>query len=131
MADPLEIINDNLPEGRRPLASLAHPGDLNRQALAILVEKVPLDDIAETIREMRQATRITKHGEVPDWRAREAACKLGLTYQIGLPVQRQEIHQTVTNRSEDENMRLLESPAVRSMLKKMLAEAETVSEKQA
>jgi hypothetical protein len=67
---------------------------------------------------------MTKHGEVPDWRAREAACKLGLTYQIGLPVQRQEIHQTVTNRSEDENMRLLASPAVREMLKKMLAEAE-------
>jgi hypothetical protein len=57
--------------------------------------------------------------------------KLWLAYAVGLPVQRQEIHQTVTNRSEDENMRLLASPAVREMLKKMLAEAETVSEKQA
>jgi hypothetical protein len=55
--------------------------------------------------------------------------KLWLAYAVGLPVQRQEIHQTVTNRSEDENMRLLESPAVRSMLKKMLEQAEGGAEK--
>jgi len=127
--DPIAAINAELPEGRRPLASLAHPGDLSPHVLSVLVDKVPACEIADTIRDMIRATRTTKHGVEPNDRAREAGVKLWLAYAVGLPVQRQEIHQTVTNRSEDENMRLLESPAVRSMLKKMLEQAEGGAEK--
>jgi uncharacterized protein (DUF2336 family) len=129
--DIVEIVNENLPEGVRPISSLANPGEINRSVVAIIAEKIPGEQVGDMLREMLHATRPTKHGEIPDWRAREAAMKLFIAYREGLPVQRQEIHQTVTNRSEDENMRLLESPAVRSMLKKMLEQAEGVSEKQA
>ena len=122
--DALEIVNSHLPESREPLATLSEPSRLGREVLKVLIEHVSPDMIAETIRDMIRATRPTKHGEVADTRTQEAGVKLWLAYAVGLPVQRQEIHQTVTNRSEDDNMRLLESPAVRSMLKKMLEQAE-------
>jgi hypothetical protein len=126
--DPLEIVNANLPPTVRPISSLAAPGEINRSAVAILAEKVPANDVCAMIAEMLQATRPTKHGPIPDWRAREAAAKIWLAYQEGLPIQRQEIHQTVTNRTEDESMRLLESPAMRRAMREMLDRAEREEE---
>jgi len=122
--EPLEIVNANLPPGTRPITSLASPGEINRSAVAILAEKVPADDVCAMLAEMLTATRPTKQGPIPDWRAREAACKIWFAYREGLPVQRQEIHQTVTNRTEDESMKLLESPAMRRAMREMLDKAE-------
>jgi hypothetical protein len=99
--------------------------ELPRDGVLALAQAFPVERIAQLFGELVEATCITNGGrEIPDNRTRLAAAKYVADQVMGAPVQRQEIHQTVTNRSEDENMRLLESPAVRSMLKKMLAEAE-------
>lgn len=114
----VQAINDHLPEGTRPVTTLASPGEINRSVVRIMAEKIPADKVAGMVLEMLEATRITKAGEVPDWRAREAAMKIYYSYIEGLPIQRQEIHQTVTNKSDEESMRVLQSPA---MMRAMLA----------
>lgn len=92
---------------------------------AELAAGVSPEQILHTLQQALAADGIARDGSrQPDHRVRLDAAKVLLSYALGLPIQRSEVHQTVTNRTEDDNMRLLESPAVRSMLKKMLAEAE-------
>jgi hypothetical protein len=125
--DLIEAINSKLPEGRRPITSLSHPGEINRQIAEVLAETVSSAEVGETIKSLLTADKRTKEGGYePDWRAREAGAKLWLAYQVGLPVQRQEIHQTVTTRSEEENMKTLASPAMLAAMKSLIAKAEGV-----
>lgn len=124
--DLVEQINADLPEGRRPITSISLPGDINRQVAEVLARAVPASEIGELIKTMMSATRQTKHGEEPEWRAREAAAKLWLAYQVGLPVQRQEIAQTITTRSEADNLRVLATPATLAAVKAMVQKAENV-----
>jgi hypothetical protein len=87
-----DTINANLPHGSRPIQSIAAPGDLSPRVISILAEKIPADQIRQTIQEMMSAERPLKGGaSIPDWRAREAAVKLWLAYCEGLPIQRQQI----------------------------------------
>jgi hypothetical protein len=125
--DLIEAINSKLPEGRRPITSLSHPGEINRQIAEVLAETVSSAEVGETIKSLLTADKRTKEGGYePDWRAREAGAKLWLAYQVGLPVQRQEIHQTITTRSEEENMKTLASPAMLAAMKSLIAKAENV-----
>jgi len=127
--DLIEAINSKLPEGRRPITSLSHPGEINRQIAEVLADTVPASEIAETIKDLLAAEKAVKDGGYePDWRAREAGAKLWLAYQVGLPVQRQEIHQTVTTRSEEDNMKTLASPAMLAAMKSLIARAEGQAE---
>ena len=120
MSDVIEVVNDHLPEGSRKLKSLASPGEVNKGVVAILREHVPVEDVAAMFKDMMKATRMTKHGEVPDWRAREAAGKWILAYTDGLPIQRVETKTEQTaNNDGDIFMRVLSSPALLASLEKL------------
>ena len=122
--DLIEGINSKLPEGRRPITSLSHPGDINKSVASIITTMVDPETVGAMLVEMMTATRMTKLGVEPDWRAREAGAKLYLAYKEGLPIQRQEIHQTIVNKSEEENMKTLQSPAMLAAMKNLIARVE-------
>lgn len=131
--DPVEIINAELPEGRRPITSLSNPGDLSPHVLNILADKIPPEEIVETIQGMIRATRQTKYGEEPDARAREAGVKLWMAYKVGLPIQRIETKNENKVNDGEALMRVLESPTLLANVEAILAaaKAKAVSEKQA
>lgn len=121
----IEEINAKLPKGTRPLTSLSRPGEINRQIAEVLAQTVSSAEVGETIKSLLTADRRTKEGGYePDWRAREAGAKLWLAYQVGLPIQRQEIHQTIVSKSEEENMKTLQSPAMLAAMKNLIARVE-------
>lgn len=126
--DAVAIVNAELPEGRRPLTSLANPGDLSPKVLSILTEKVPPAEVADAIGDMIRAKRRTKHGEEVDGRQREAGVKLWLAYAVGLPVQR--VESVNVNLDADAGAglreRLAKSPALRAALRKELDAADSV-----
>ena len=123
----IEEINSKLPKGTRPLTSLSRPGEINRQIAEVLAETVSSAEVGETIKSLLTADKRTKEGGYErDWRAREAGAKLWLAYQVGLPIQRQEIHQTIVSKSEEENMKVLQSPAMLAAMKSMIARVENV-----
>lgn len=130
MESVVEIVNEHLPPGSRPIGSLAHPGEINKSVVAILRTHVPMEMVGEMLQEMMQATRVTKHGELPDWRAREAAAKLILAYSEGLPIQRVETkNEQVANTDGDLLMRVLESPALMRNLDTLFAQVREAREK--
>ena len=99
--------------------------ELPRDGVVALAKVFPVERIAKLFEELAEATCITNGGrEIPDNRTRLAAAKYVADQVIGTPIQRQEIHQTVTNRTEDESMRLLESPAMRRAMREMLDRAD-------
>lgn len=90
-----------------------------------LAAGVSPEQILHTLQQALAADTVARDGSrQPDHRVRVEASKLLLAYSLGLPVSRQEIHQTVTNKSEDDAMRLLESPTTRRKLREMLERAE-------
>jgi hypothetical protein len=92
--------------------------------LTRLAEVLPPEEIAERIRDMLNATYETKNGDVKtDWRAVEAAIKLYLAYQLGMPVQRQVIVQQAPEAGSATMDRLMSSPAAVKVLEQMLAKA--------
>ena len=115
------IVNLEMP-GRRPVTSLANPGDINKQVAKVLLEKVSAEKVADVIRDMLNATRLTKEGVEPDGRQREAGVKLWLAYMVGLPVQRQEIVSVALDAEAEIGMRerLRNSPALRASLRRVL-----------
>ena len=122
---PIDAINADLTQ-QRPITSLAHPGDINKQVAKVLLEKVGPDMVAETIHEMMVATRPTRDGEVPDGRQREAGVKLWLAYMVGLPVQRTESVTVELTADAEVGMRerLRHSPSLRASLRAILDEIE-------
>lgn len=101
-------------------------GDIGTGLMLQLAKEVPLDEVAKAIKEMMGATtnqRVGAHNyeEVPDWRAREAAVKLYLSYMLGMPVQRVQTETRVIENDEQTLARILESPAVRDALRRELA----------
>jgi hypothetical protein len=90
-----------------------------------LDRECPEDRLAAVISEGLTATVRNRDGTVsPDYRSRLASAQLALFFKHGKPVERQEIHQTVTNRSEEENMKTLASPAMLAAMKNLIAKAE-------
>jgi len=92
-----------------------------------LEDEFPEKRIAQGLSEIAAATLTTRAGTVePDYRTRLAALQTALAYRIGKPIERQEI---VTVSADVDNAigladRLSNSPALRSMMKKMLDRAE-------
>jgi hypothetical protein len=102
-------------------------GDIGTGLILQLAKEVPPEQIAVAIKEMLGATTNQRTGahdyeEVPDWRAREAAVKLYLSYMLGMPVQRTEVKTQVIESEEQTLARLLGSPAVREALRRELAQ---------
>ena len=120
----IDAINSNLPATRRPLASLSHAGDLTPKVLAILAEKVPVEEIGDKIRALLDAK--TKDGTRSDFRAVEAGLNIWLSYVVGLPVQRTENVNVNLDADAGAGLRerLAKSPALRSALRKALEESE-------
>ena len=106
--------------GEAPSAS-----QLSRRILDRLTTEIPESDIVRGIREMLNASYVTKSGkEHPDFRAREAGIRLYLSYTVGLPLQRQIVANIAAEGSEDRvEDRLMASPAARIALKEMLIKA--------
>lgn len=85
-----------------------------------LIDAVPMKEIAMCIADMLHAE--LSNGQ-PDWRGRESACKLWLSYVVGLPVQRQEI---VTHKvsGQVDAASLLSNPATLDAIVRRLAGTE-------
>jgi hypothetical protein len=117
------IARDEARRTRRPLTSLANPGEINREVCEALSRHVTPDDIGRVIHHLITATRPCKSGELPDARAMEAGAKLWLAYRAGLPVQRTETVNVNLDAEESDKLeeRLAKSPALRRSLARMLA----------
>lgn len=97
--------------------------DISPLLLGKLAELVPPELIAEKISEMLDAEMKNARGEFyPDWRAREAGIKLYLSYQLGMPVQRQIVVNETRESTGQTLERLLASPASRRALQSVLDE---------
>ena len=107
-------VNSQFPE-------IKQAAQLTPRLIEILADRFPPDRIAETIEKLLTATHLTKGGQkIDDNRAIEAGVKLLLAYQIGLPVQRQEIVQMNIDGDAQVEERMLKSPAVRQALREKL-----------
>jgi hypothetical protein len=98
------------------------------QALNEALEmEAPADMVARALGGALVADAVNRDGSrSPDHRTRVQAAALILAYKIGRPVERQEVvaHNTNVNQGDDLTKRLIHSPALRVMFRKMLAEAE-------
>lgn len=104
-----------------PLESITKASDVGPALLGKLAELVPPAVIAAKIHEMLDAELKNARGEFyPDWRAREAGIKLYLSYQLGMPVQRQIVVNEQRENKEQTLERLLASPASRRALQMAL-----------
>ncbi len=100
--------------------------DIGPALLGKLAELVPPAVIAAKIHEMLDAEIKNARGEFyPDWRAREAGIKLYLSYQLGMPVQRQIVVNEQRETTSQTLERLLASPASRRALQAVLDEDQT------
>ena len=111
-----------------PVEHIQNTRDIGTGTLKRLAELVTPERIAEKIHEMLDATTLVRTGsesteERPDWRTVEAAVKLWLAYQLGMPVQRQVIVQQAAETSEGTMDRLMSSPAAIKVLESMLTKA--------
>lgn len=103
---------------------IRNSGDIGPALLVKLAEMIPPEDIAERIKDMMNATYENARGDVKtDWRAVEAGVKLYLSYQIGMPVQRQVVVQQSVESGDQTMDRLMSSPAAIKVLEAMLEKA--------
>lgn len=105
--------------------------DIGSSTLKRLADLVTPEQIAAKIQGMLGATMVVRTGaesteERPDWRTIEAAVKLWLSYQLGMPVQRQVVVQQAPETGEATMSRLMSSPAAVKVLETMLAKAKDV-----
>lgn len=106
---------------RKPL-HLKNPTNITPHLLAQLAEQFPPEVIVEKIHDLLEATHVTKGGQtIPDNRAREAGLKILMAYQIGLPIQRQEVVTTQFDSLDEMQQRLKNSPALKAAVAKLLA----------
>jgi hypothetical protein len=104
-----------------PQANLT-PG---QKLAAALDRECPEERLAAVISEGLTATQRNRDGtESADYRTRLSAAQLALHFKHGKPIERQIVQTEITHKSEDDGMKLLDSPAVRKMLRKMLEERE-------
>ena len=109
------------PAKEKPGRTLAEREEFAMRAIMRLQDEIPFEEIAAKIRELINATRPTKNGDIPDTRSIECGIKLYMSYTIGLPVQRQEIITKQIDETEDELAdRLRKSPALHAQVQKIL-----------
>jgi hypothetical protein len=98
--------------------------------IQVMRDAVSANQISEILQDMLHADIVTKGGNTrPDYRTRERALTLVMSYTLGTPIQRQE----QVNYNMDMNdlnpaelvEKLSESPAMIRKLEEMLAEAKT------
>ena len=110
----------------KPAPALDHikdSRDIGPALLGKLADLVPPEVIAAKIMEMLDAEIENARGQTyPDWRAREAGIKLYLSYQLGMPVQRQIVVNETRESTGQTLERLLASPASRRALQSVLDE---------
>lgn len=88
------------------------PALLGPKAIERLAREVPIEKVIATIKDMMEANMTAGNAAAklvaagmeppPDWRAREAALKLWLSYVVGMPIQRQHIVHDKPRRSNPE-----------------------------
>ena len=96
------------------------------QKLAAALEReCPEDRLARVISEGLTATQQNRDGTVsPDFRTRLSAAQLALFYKHGKPVERSEVIQVTASNDAETLRRVLQSPASRAALRKVLDDAE-------
>jgi hypothetical protein len=100
-----------------------------KDGLGALARAFPESKLVTLFEEMMEATCVTNGGKViPDNRTRLAARIYVANQVLGTPIQRQQIEQTIINRSEEENMRTLQSPAMLAAMKNLIARVEGKAE---
>jgi hypothetical protein len=100
---------------------------MTTDVVAAIADQFGGEKIATLLAELCEAESLTNGGNRrPDHRTRLAAVTLVLAYLVGRPVERQEIIQVNLDADASEGLmaRLKSSPALRSSLKKLLAEVE-------
>jgi hypothetical protein len=103
--------------------------DPNHRLAEAIDKEAPPDRIIRALADALSADQVNRDGSRgADHRTRCHAAALLLQYRIGRPVERQEIHQTITTKTEDETMKLLDSPAMRRAMREMLERAEAGGE---
>lgn len=91
---------------------------ITSRLLEQLAEKFPPETVVSYIQKLLTATHVTAGGKViDDNRAIEAGVKLLLSYQVGLPIQRQEIVTMTVDGDKAIEEKLSRSPAMRKALK--------------
>lgn len=105
------------------LRTIAKGSDIGPALLARLAEMVPVELVAQKILQLLHAEIVNARGEsYPDNRAIEAGVKLYMSYQVGMPVQRQVIVTEARETTGQTLERLLASPASRRALQSVLDE---------
>lgn len=105
------------------LRTIAKGTDIGPALLARLAEMVPVELVAQKILQLLHAEIVNARGEsYPDNRAIEAGVKLYMSYQVGMPVQRQVIVTEARETTGQTLERLLASPASRRALQSVLDE---------
>lgn len=103
------------------LKAINKGSDIGPALLSKLAELIPVEFVAEKILQLLNAECVNARGEsYPDNRAIEAGVKLYMSYQVGMPVQRQVIVNQTSESAAQTLERLLESPASRRALQQVL-----------
>ncbi len=103
------------------LKAINKGSDIGPALLSKLAELIPVEFVAEKILQLLNAEIVNARGEsYPDNRAIEAGVKLYMSYQVGMPVQRQVIVNQTSESAAQTLERLLESPASRRALQQVL-----------
>jgi hypothetical protein len=111
--------------------AMGAPGNVTREVIRAITDRVPPQKIGETIQRMLEAKRYHKDGtELDDTRTMEAGLKLYLAYVVGMPVQRSESISVNVDASTlaDMEERLSKSPAMRQAFRRVLESAEAKGE---
>lgn len=100
---------------------IKNAGHISTRLIAVLAEKFPPEVVAAKIEVLLNATHVTRGGQhIVDNRGVEAGLKLLLAYQVGLPVQRQEIVNFNVDGDKAIEDRMRKSPALRkAMIRKL------------
>lgn len=99
----------------------------SQQLAEVLHAEIPEERIAKVLSDAMSATMTTRSGTVePDHKTRVQAATLTLAYKVGRPVERQEVVSVNVGADPDADLasRLIKSPALRRMFRKILDEAE-------
>ena len=126
-SEGVEVMRDGKPVAVTP----SQLRNVSQDVALALATKFGADRLAQLFDELAVATCITNGGrEIPDNRTRLATAIYVANQILGTPIQRSEIMNVNLDADSAVGMeeRLRNSPALRSMFRKMLDKVETVSE---
>ncbi len=119
-SEGVEVIRD----GKSVAVTPSQLRNISQDVALALATKFGADRLATLFDELSVATCITNGGrEIPDNRTRLAAAIYVANQILGTPIQRQEINQTITQRSDDDMFRVLATPATMAAIERFMAKA--------